>query len=115
MMYLVEVHSNTAKESLRWNIPLTVRTGETQDISPLLLFQFFEPVYYAHDPSFPDSKERLGYWVGPSKHVGDSLCHTILDSETFKEHHTSIVRPVKTNPNFRVGVPANVRRNLMPK
>ena len=44
--YLAEVHNHTAKETLRWEIPLTVRHGDTRDISPFLTYQFMEPVVY---------------------------------------------------------------------
>ena len=109
MEYLADIHNHTAKETLRWNIPLTVRHGETRDISPYLMFMFNEPVYYHHTASFPDSEERLGYWVGPAHNVGDALCHCILDAETHQYHETATVRPVTTkHPNFRLGVPSNV-------
>ena len=107
MKYLADVHNHTAKESLRWAIPITLRHGETCDISHLLMFMFMEPVYYSSYDSFPDSDERLGYWTGTTHNVGDTSCHRILDAETYKFHETGTVRPVDTskNPNFRVGVP----------
>ena len=109
MEYLADVHNYTAKESLRWNIPMTVRHGETPDISFLLMFMFYEPVYYHQTSSFPDSEEQLGYWIGSSYNVGDALCHCILDAETKQQHETATVRPVNTkHPNYRLGVPATV-------
>ena len=72
------------------------------------MFKFYEPVYYHQTSSFPDSAERLGYWVGAAHNVGDALCHCILDAQTMKFHETSTVRPVNTkNPNFRIGVPGS--------
>ena len=107
--YLANVHNHTAKENLRWNIPLTVRHGETRDISHLLMFQFYEPVYYHQTSSFPDSEERLGYWVGSADNVGDALCHCIIDAETKRFHETATVRPVSIkHPNWRIGVPNKV-------
>jgi hypothetical protein len=45
------------------------------DISPLLYFYFWEPVYFLMDESeqsFPGkSKELRGRWVGISEHIGD--------------------------------------------
>ena len=55
--YLAHVHNITAKETLRWEIPLTVRYGETQDISAYLAYQFMEPVYYLDDVNFPHKGE----------------------------------------------------------
>ena len=69
------------------------------------MFQFYEPVYYHHTSSFPDSEEKLGYWVGTTHNVGDALCHCILDAETKRFHETATVRPVSTkHPNWRIGV-----------
>jgi hypothetical protein len=58
-------------------------TGETPDISNLLQFKFFEPVYY-YDPSvpFPASKECLGHFVGIAENVGDSMTFRVLTDVT---------------------------------
>ena len=47
-------------------IPLFVLTGITPDISIILLFTFYQPVFYVtHDQHFPsESEERAAYWVG---------------------------------------------------
>ena len=59
-------------------IPLTVRHGDTRDISPFLTFQFMEPVYYLDYTSFPQTQEKPGHWVGVAPNVGDMLCYEIL-------------------------------------
>ena len=56
--YLAQVHNHTAKETLRWEIPLTVRHGDTRDISPFLTFKFMEPVYYTDYVGFPQTQEK---------------------------------------------------------
>ena len=50
------------------------------DISIILLYILYQPIFYAtHDQHFPsDSEERAGFWVGFDKHCGDSLTHMVL-------------------------------------
>ena len=53
--YVADVMNLTAVESLNWRTPLECLTGQTPDTSILLLFVFFDKVYYTPDgkPSFP--------------------------------------------------------------
>ena len=64
------------------------------DISPLLLFDFYEPVYYkANESSFPsESTEKHGCFVGISENVGHVLMFKILTDDTKKIIHQSVVR-----------------------
>ncbi|MEM7375684.1 MAG: hypothetical protein AAF587_44235, partial [Bacteroidota bacterium] len=103
MRYLADVHNHTAKENLRWAIPLTVRHGDTRDISSLLAFRFYEPVYYLDYESFPSTSEKLGHWIGVARNVGDALTYEIYSPETGRILNRSTVRPAKPNPNFRLG------------
>ena len=61
-LYVCYVLNHTAVGSLHWRTPTEKLTGSTPDISSLLCFKFWEPVYYRVDDSnFPlDSTERLG-------------------------------------------------------
>ena len=43
--WVADVMNLTAEKSLGWRTPLEVLTGETQDISILLCFLFWDPVY----------------------------------------------------------------------
>ena len=72
--------------ALDGNIPVCVLTGTTPDISIILLFTFYQPVFYAtYDQTFPsESKERAGYWVGFGDHCGDAMTHKTLDHDTQK-------------------------------
>eukprot|EP00934_Nitzschia_sp_Nitz4_P000636 Nitzschia sp. Nitz4//scaffold500_size4614//80//4514//NITZ4_009238-RA/size4614-augustus-gene-0.0-mRNA-1//-1//CDS//3329553583//636//frame0 len=92
--YMCGVGNILANESIRYNIPLTVRYGETFDISAFLVFQFYEKVYYG-DPStsFPDSKEQPGYWLGPAESIGDLLTYHVLTNDTQSVLARSVVRP----------------------
>eukprot|EP00934_Nitzschia_sp_Nitz4_P000191 Nitzschia sp. Nitz4//scaffold667_size1867//111//1830//NITZ4_009309-RA/size1867-snap-gene-0.2-mRNA-1//1//CDS//3329556305//191//frame0 len=92
--YLCEVHNALSQEQLRYGIPLTIRYGETVDISPLLCFRFYEKVYYG-DPlsKFPDPREKPGYWLGPTESCGDALTYSVLTDDTQRVVVRSVVRP----------------------
>ncbi len=53
------------------SVPLQALNGTTVDISPLLRFHFWQPVYYYREAgSFPStSREGMGHFVGISEHV----------------------------------------------
>jgi len=77
-------------------------TGSTPDISPMLQFHFWEPVYYAiEDASFPsDSNEKFGHFVGIAETVGDALTFKVLTDDTQKIIYRSAVRSA-LNPTER--------------
>ena len=102
MCYL---RSHIACSALDGNILLLALSGITPDISIILLFTFYQPVFYAtHDQHFPsESEERAGYWVGFGEHCGDTMTHKILDHDTQKIIYRSAVRPKKSStPNHRL-------------
>ena len=74
-------------------------------ISILLLYTFYQPVFYAtHNQSYPSSsEERADRWVGFGEHVGDALTHKLLDDDTKKLLYRSAVRPSDSaHPNKRL-------------
>ena len=86
-------------------IPLLDLTHITPGISIILLFIFYQPVFYAtYDQHFPsESEEMAGYWVGFGEHCGDAVTHKILDHDTQKPIYRSAVRPKKSStPNHRL-------------
>ena len=70
LIYVCYVLIHIACSALDGKIPLLTLTGITPDISIILLFTFYQPVFYATcDQHFPsESKERVGYWVGFGEH-----------------------------------------------
>jgi hypothetical protein len=79
----------------------------TTDISALLRFYFWHPVYYkCSDASFPsESKEALGHIVGISEHCGHSLTYKILTSNTEHIIYRSLLRPATpTDANLRAAM-----------
>jgi hypothetical protein len=77
-------------------------TGTTNDISQLLYFSFYDPVYYHDDDSpFPStSKECHGRWVGFSENMGNFMTFKILTNNTDKIIYRSNLCSTR-DPNAR--------------
>ena len=62
-------------EALGGNVPLGMLYGVSSDISILLLYTFYQPVFYAtHNQSYPSACEEIAARsVGFGEHVGDAL------------------------------------------
>src|SRR5687768_15620841 len=101
--------NHTANASIGNAIPIQVLTGATPDISAILQFDFYEPVYYKVEEShFPSmSNEKFGRFVGISEHVGHALTFMILAEDTQKIIHRSVVRTANdpATRNLRVDKP----------
>ena len=105
LIYVCYLLTHIACSAIDGKIPLLALTGITPDISIILLFTFYQPVFYAtYDQNFPsESEERAGYWVGFGEHCGDAMTHKILDHDTQKFIYRSDVRPQKSStPNHRL-------------
>jgi hypothetical protein len=104
-LFIVYLFNLLALDSLGGLTPTQVACGYVPDISALLHFRWWEPVYYLDDDgSFPsDSKEKLGRWVGVAENVGDALTWWILTEDTKKVIPRSVVRSAlhTNNPNLR--------------
>ena len=74
MWFIEWIYSTTG---LIWNHP---------NISIMLLYTFYQPVFYAmHHQHFPsESEERAAFWVGFGEHCGDAMTHKLLDKITQK-------------------------------
>ena len=88
------VLNHLASKVLKWRTPLEALTGSTPDISAIIQFRFWEPVYYRrHDSSFPsDTKEEAGHFVGFATSVGDALTYLVLTDNSSKVIHLSTVQ-----------------------
>ena len=90
LQYICVVLNHLASPTLQGICPVQALEGSTPDISFLLHFSFYEPVYYRIDSSEPDlnfpssSNEKKGYWVGFADNQGDSLTWRILTEDTQK-------------------------------
>ena len=107
MIYVCYILNHIACGALNGSIPLLVLYGITPDISIMLLYTFYQPIFYAtHDQHFPsESEERAAFWVGFGEHCGDAMTHKLLDKMTRKIIYRSAVRPItKSNPNHRLDI-----------
>ena len=79
LIYVCDLLNHIACTALDGKILLFALTGFTPDISIILLFTFYQPVFYAtYDQNFPsESEERAGYWVGFGEHCGEAMTHKI--------------------------------------
>ena len=95
--------------SLGNKTPIEVATGQQPDISALLAFSWYEPVYYKQpDKHFPSpSNESAGHIVGIASHQGDSLTFLVMDDITLKVLARSELRSAldPLNPNLRAQPP----------
>ena len=105
MVYACYIHNHLACANLDWKTPHQCLTGQTADISALLQYTFWEPVYYyRHDKSFPSvSDEARGRWVGIAETVGDALTYKIISDDTQKLVYRSALRSANdsSSPNLR--------------
>ena len=77
-------------------MPLTKLYGDTPDISILMMYTFYQSVYYAsHSQSF---QEKHAFWVGFGEHVGDAVTHKLMDSSSNKIIYRSAVCPADNIP-----------------
>ena len=95
LQYVCYILNHISTASLGGQVLLQVLYGVTPDISIILLYTFYQPVFYAtHDQHFPsDSEERAGFCVSFAEHCGDSLTHMVLDAVTLKIIYRSASGP----------------------
>ena len=113
LQYICVVLNHLASPTLQGICPVQALEGTTLDISFLLHFSFYEPVYYRIDSSEPDlnfpssSNKKKGYWVGFADNQGDSLTWRILTADTQKIIIRSGVRSaLRTTTNQRLASPS---------
>jgi hypothetical protein len=107
-MYVCFVLNNAFSEVIQ-STPLRQAYGTDNDISPMLYFSFYQPVYYLVDETiFPsESKELRGQWVGVNENVGHFMTYKILTDDTRWIIHHSNIRSA-ADPNAR-----NLRLDLL--
>ena len=111
--YICVVLNHLASPTLQGICPVQALQGTTPDVSFMLHFSFYEPVYYRIDSSEPDlnfpssSNEKKGYWVGFANNPGDRLTWRILTEDTQKIIICSGIRSaLRTTTNQRLASPS---------
>ena len=113
LQYICVVLNHLASPTPQGICPVQALEGTTPDISFLLHFSFYEPVYYRIDSSEPDlnfpssSNEKKGYWVGFADSQGDSLTWRILTEDTQKIIiRSGVGSALRTTTNQRLASPS---------
>ena len=103
MNYTCYILNHLSCKSLKGRIRLTKLYCVSPDICILMMYIFYQSVYYAsHNQSFSStSEEKHSFWVGFGEHVGDAITHNALDSLSHKiiyriaVHHADDIHPNK--------------------
>ena len=113
LQYICVVLNHLASPTLQGICPVQALQGTTPDVSFMLHFSSYEPVYYRIDSSEPDlnfpssSNEKKGYWVGFANNQGDSLTWRILTEDTQKIIiHSGVRSALRTTTNQRLASPS---------
>ena len=113
LQFICVVLNHLASPTLQGICPVQALQGTTPDVSFVLHFSFYEPVYYRIDSSEPDlnfpssSYEKKGYWVGFGNNQGDSLTWRILTEDTQKIIiHSGIRSALRTTTNQHLASPS---------
>ena len=113
LQYICVGLNHLASPTLQGICPVQALEGTTPDVSFMLHFSFYEPVYYRIDSSetdlnFPSSSnEKKGYWVSFADNQGDSLTWRILTADNQKIIIRSGVRSaLRTTTNQRLASPS---------
>ena len=113
LQYICVVLNHLASPTLQGICLVQALGGTTPDVSFMLHFSFYEPVYYRIDSSEPDlhfpssSNEKKGYWVGFADNQGDSLTWRILTEDTQKIIiHSGVRSALRTTTNQHLASPS---------
>jgi hypothetical protein len=109
LLYVIYLLNRLSTQSIDWKTPIEAATGQQPDVSALIAFRWFEPVYFK-SPGLSDtgSQERTGRIVGIAEHQGDALTFLVLDDITAQVVARSELRSAldSANPNLRAENPA---------
>lgn len=75
------VRSNTALDQfqLQGEVPETIVSGQTADISPFIEYEWYDWVrFWDTKAPYPDHKEIYGRWLGPAVDIGPAMTAKIL-------------------------------------
>ena len=90
------IRSNTAiaHPELDGQVPETIMSGQTADISPFTALGWYDWIkYYDSVNSYPEHKELLGRWLGPAVDIGPAMTGKVLKANG-QIIYTSTYRPL---------------------
>ena len=75
----IRTHTALDIYGLQGQVPETLMTGQTGDISSLCEFEWFQWVmFYQPTATYPDGKMEIGRWLGPAEDVGTAMTYKVL-------------------------------------
>ena len=76
---MIRSHTSLDIYCLEGQVPETVMSGQTGDISNLCKFEWFQWVMFFHPKeTYPEDKMFIGRWLGPVIDVGTDMTYNIL-------------------------------------
>ena len=81
-MALICYHTAHTSYELQGEVPETIMTGQTADISNICEYDWYEWVMFLDNvTSYPEDRRTLGRYIGPAIDVGSSLCYKLLKAD----------------------------------
>jgi len=80
--HVAELRCLTAQPlySLHGRTPFEMVTGNTPDISEYISFQWYQPVWFFDNTSFPEPTKHIARWIGVAHNIGQAMCFWVLPS-----------------------------------
>ena len=79
---LIRSHTDLDIYSPEGQVPETVMSGQTGDISSLCEFEWFKwLMFFQPKETYPDNKMFIGRWLGPAIDVGTAMTYKILSPD----------------------------------
>ena len=106
ILFYISILNMSCLDRLQGRNAYEVAFGHSVDISAYIQYEWWEPVYYLEtdDPSFPHSKEKLGYFCGVAENTGELLTFKLYVPDTHQIIHRSVLRSAANDddhPNLR--------------
>jgi hypothetical protein len=104
LFYVIYLLNHMSSDALGGITPIKEATGVKGDISPLLKFHWWEPVFYHAEGPYPsNSREKSGTWCGIAEDKGDIRTYLVLTDDTQEVIARSNIRSANdpAHPNLR--------------
>ena len=117
MQHITRTLNDITNKSIDWKTPLLILTGSKPDITFIIIYNFWEKVYYNHvNSEFPsDSTKKLGRFVGASDTVGHALTYKILSNENKIIFRSRIRSTENTNIQNKILEPSLQKESVKSK
>jgi len=71
--------TSSNRYALEGRTPYEAIHGHTPDISSIVAFNFYEPVwYYDQQAEYPKPKRKLARWLGEAYNIGQAMCYWVV-------------------------------------